>query len=116
MQEQEPKAPPNGDAGAEINMSRIRVGGGVPGLIFAVGTVYIFVVGVPVVRGFFMWSLIAGALISLGLHVFHTRQPARPGSGMLDLSTESTPPMPEAKRVRRIRGFRPFQVDAVSIG
>ena len=42
---------------AEINMSQIRVGGGIPGLIFAAGTVYIFFAGVPEVRWF-----LAGAI------------------------------------------------------
>jgi len=62
----------------EINMSQIRVGGGAAGLIFAAGTVYIFVTGVPSVRMFLVWSLVAGSAISIALHFFHKYKPARP--------------------------------------
>jgi hypothetical protein len=62
----------------EINMSTIRVGGGVAGLIFALGTVYVFVIGLPVVRTFFLWSLLAGAVIATALHIFHKHKPPRP--------------------------------------
>ena len=62
----------------EINMSHIRVGGGVPGLIFAGGTVFIFIVGVPLVRPFLVWSLVAGSVISIALPLFHKYKPARP--------------------------------------
>jgi hypothetical protein len=61
----------------DIDMSHIRVGGGAAGLIFALGTVYIFVTGVPVVRTFFVWSLLAGIVISIALHLFHKYKPAR---------------------------------------
>jgi hypothetical protein len=76
----------------EINMSQIRVGGGVAGLIFALGTVYIFVAGVPAVRAFFVWSLVAGAVISIALHLLHRYKPARPAGSDLDLSSTVTPP------------------------
>jgi hypothetical protein len=62
----------------EINMSHIRVGGGVIGLIFAFGTVFIFVTGLPAVRTFFLWSLVAGAAISIALQFFHKYRPTRP--------------------------------------
>ena len=62
----------------EINMSQIRVGGGAIGLIFAIATVYIFVLGVPAVRAFLIWSLITGTVISIALHLFHMYKPAHP--------------------------------------
>ena len=62
----------------EINMSRIPVGGGMAGLLFAVGTALIFVVGVPVVRAFLVGSMVAGSVISIALHFFHKYKPTRP--------------------------------------
>jgi hypothetical protein len=61
----------------EINMSHVRVGGGIAGLIFSLGTVYIFVVGVPEIRSFFGWSLALGTLISIALHLLHSHKPVR---------------------------------------
>jgi hypothetical protein len=62
----------------EIDMSRIRVGGGAAGFIFAAGTVYIFVTGVPAIRGFFAAAAALGVLLSVALHVVHKLWPARP--------------------------------------
>jgi hypothetical protein len=61
----------------EINMSHIRVGGGVAGLVFTFGTVFIFVTGLPAVRTFLLWSLVAGPAISIALHFFHQYKPTR---------------------------------------
>lgn len=116
MQRDAEKSLPNGDSYPEINMSRIRVGGGIAGLIFAAGTVYIFVVGVPAIRGFFIWSLIAGALISICLHLVHKCRPARPAGGNLDLLAEVDPRRPIAKGESRFHLFVPSQPGAASIG
>jgi len=65
---------------AEINMSQIRVGGGIPGLIFAAGTVYIFFVGVPAVRWFLVGAIVVGSVISIALRLFHRYKPTRSGA------------------------------------
>ena len=75
-------APPreeSGDEGprAEINMSQIRVGGGIPGFIFAAGTVYVFFAGVPEVRWFLAGAIAVGSVISIALRAFHRYKPAR---------------------------------------
>jgi hypothetical protein len=62
----------------EINMSRIQVGGGMAGLLFAIGTALIFAIGVPVVRPFLVGSLVVGFVISIALHFFHKYKPPRP--------------------------------------
>jgi hypothetical protein len=62
----------------EINMSRIKVGGGVMGFLFAAATAYIFVVGIPAVRWFFVGAISIGVGISLVLRVFHKHIPVRP--------------------------------------
>jgi len=62
----------------EINMSRIRVGGGMAGLLFAIGTAFIFAFGLPAVRAFLVWSIMAGSVISIALYLFHKHKPIRP--------------------------------------
>ena len=55
----------------EINMSHIRMGGGVAGLIFTVGCMAIFLVGSPWLW-FFLFSAIAlGAGIGTVMHLLH---------------------------------------------
>jgi len=73
----------------EINMSRIQVGGGMAGLLFAIGTALIFTVGLPVVRNFLAGSLAAGCVISIALHFFHKYRPARPGCRLYGLNPSS---------------------------
>jgi hypothetical protein len=65
---------------AEINMSQIRVGGGIPGFIFAAGTVYIFFAGVPELRWFLAGAIPVGLVISIALRVFHKYKPTRPSA------------------------------------
>jgi hypothetical protein len=62
----------------DINMSHIQVGGGVMGLLFAAGTAYIFVAGIPTVRWFFFGAIAAGFGISIALRLFHKYKPVRP--------------------------------------
>ena len=78
-------APPNQDSAdesprAEINMSQIRVGGGIPGFIFAAGTVYIFFEGIPAVRWFLAGAIAVGSVISIALRLFHRYKPAGPAA------------------------------------
>ena len=73
-----PQDSANASPRAEINMSQIRVGGGVPGFLFAAGTVYIFSAGVPEVRWFLAGAIVVGLVISFALRLFHRYKPARP--------------------------------------
>lgn len=52
----------------DINMSKIPVGGGVAGLIFTVGCMLIFLLGVPVLWYFFAFAVAAGVGIAVFLH------------------------------------------------
>jgi hypothetical protein len=56
-------------------MSKIRVGGGVAGLIFTVGTALIFLVGVPPLRWFAVLALVVGLAVGVGLLLWHKRHP-----------------------------------------
>ena len=48
-----------------INYSKIPIGGGVAGLLAALGVIYIGLVGVPLTRWFLAASLVAGAGMAL---------------------------------------------------
>jgi hypothetical protein len=78
---QHPGAPDRLDAPArtrtpEINLSSIPVGGDVAGLIFAVGSVSIVMLGLPQLRWFFLAAVAGGLLIAGVLAVWHTGHPA----------------------------------------
>ena len=56
---------------AEINMAKIPVSGGIAGLIFAVGTMAIFVIGIPSIRYMLPASLVLGCGIAAFLRTRH---------------------------------------------
>ena len=53
------------DSYPEINISKIPVGGGVAGIIFSVGSILIFLLGVPVLWYFFALALALGVGFAL---------------------------------------------------
>ena len=60
-----------------INISRIRIGGDLGGLIFVVGMVTCFLVGIPAARSFFGLSLAGGVVVAAVLLLWHRRRRAR---------------------------------------
>lgn len=56
---------PEGHPHPGISMHRMKIGGGVAGFIFAVGSVLIFLLGIPAFWGFLGLALLAGAAIAL---------------------------------------------------
>ncbi len=52
----------------QINMSKIAVGGGIAGAIFAIGSMLIFLVGIPVLRYIFPAAIVLGCGVALVLH------------------------------------------------
>lgn len=61
----------------EINISRIRVGGDLGGLIFVVGMMVCLLLGVPSARGFFGGSLAGGVVVAAILLWWHRRRRGR---------------------------------------
>jgi len=57
-----------------IDISRIRIGGDVAGLIFVVGTVVCLLAGVPVARTFFGLTLAAGTVLAVLIAWWHRRR------------------------------------------
>jgi hypothetical protein len=60
-----------------INISRIRVGGDLGGLIFVVGIVVCFLIGLPESRAFFVGTLAGGGGVAGVIWWWHRRQQAR---------------------------------------
>jgi fatty acid desaturase len=60
----------------QINMSKLPVGGGVGGAIFAAGTMSIFLAGIPLVRVMFPIALLVGAAIAMAIHFLHHETPS----------------------------------------
>ena len=56
-------------------MHRLAVGGCVMGAVFAIGSVLIFVVGVPAGRWFLLASFLVGIGVAALLQVWHKRHP-----------------------------------------
>jgi len=59
----------------EITMHRIRIGGGVAGLIFAAGACLIFLIGIPALRWFLLGSMAVGAVLAGLLWRWHSKKP-----------------------------------------
>ena len=63
----------------EINLSAIRVGANAGGLIFAVGSIVILVLGLPAWRWFFLAAFVGGLLVAWALAAWHLSHPSRRG-------------------------------------
>jgi hypothetical protein len=59
----------------QINMSKIPVGGGIAGAIFAVGSMAIFLTGIPAVRYIFPAAIVLGCGVALILHFVRHETP-----------------------------------------
>ena len=72
-------------ASPQINMSKIAVGGGIAGAIFAVGSMMIFLVGIPAIRYIFPAAIVLGCGVALILHFVRHETP---GTSWLLSATE----------------------------
>jgi hypothetical protein len=63
----------NGYPHPGINLSQIRFGGGFAGLVFALGSVAIFLVGIPELWYFLTFALALGFVFALVLGYVHRR-------------------------------------------
>jgi len=59
----------------EINQSRIRVDGNIAGLIYVVGSLMVAMIGLPVVRWFFLAALVLGIVSAVTLLAWHNAHP-----------------------------------------
>ena len=59
----------------QINIAKIPVGGGIAGAIFAVGSMMIFLIGIPVLRYIFPAAIVLGGGVALILHFIRHETP-----------------------------------------
>jgi hypothetical protein len=59
----------------QINMSKLVVGGGIAGTIFAVLSTLIFLVGIPALRYFLPAAIVLGCGVALALHFIRHKTP-----------------------------------------
>lgn len=67
----------DGNASPQINVSKIPVGGGIAGTIFAVGSLLIFVVGIPALRYFLPAAILLGGAVALIIHFVRHETPGK---------------------------------------
>ena len=88
-----------------INMHRLPVGGGFIGLLFAVGTAVIFILGFPTLWYFVVLSAALGVAIALMIRFIHQRTSDR-GKPLSILAADNPAPR---TRVRHQKWHRMFQ-------
>ncbi len=72
----------------QINISKIVVGGGVAGAIFAIGSMLIFLTGLPMLRYFFLVAIVLGCAVALILRLSRRETPGTP---WISAATGTTP-------------------------
>lgn len=62
--------PTNGGLHPGISMHKLPVSGGAVGLLFAVGSMLVFLLGIPAMRWFLVGSIVLGLGVAGGLWLF----------------------------------------------
>jgi sugar phosphate permease len=86
----------------QINVSKLAVGGGIIGLIFAVGSMAIFFIGIPLLRYMFPAAAVLGCAIALVLRLVRHKTPGAPWLRSATESATEVPAKREHKEHRRI--------------
>ena len=61
----------------QINVSKIVVGGGIAGTIFTVGSMLIFLIGIPALRYFLPAAILLGCGVALIIHFIRHETPGK---------------------------------------
>ena len=96
-----------------INMHKLSVGGGFIGLLFAVGTAVIFILGFPTLWYFVAFSAGLGIAIALVIRVFHQRTSDR-SKPLSILATEDSKPGSRVQRQKWHRMFQGYELSRLS--
>jgi sugar phosphate permease len=62
----------------QINVSKIALGGGIAGAIFTIGSMVIFLLGIPLLRYIFPAAIALGCAVALILHFVRHETPGTP--------------------------------------
>jgi hypothetical protein len=82
----------------QMNVSKLAVGGGFVGLIFAIGSMAIFFVGIPLLRYMFPAAAVLGCAVALILRFVRHETPGAPWLRSASESQPETPGKPERTR------------------
>ncbi len=69
----------------QINASKLIVGGGIIGAVFAVGSMSIFLIGIPILRVMLPAAIVLGGAVAL---IFHFKRHETPGAPWIIAATE----------------------------
>ena len=72
----------------QINLSKVAVGGGIAGAIFTIGSMVIFLVGIPLLRYVFPAAIVVGCAVALILHFVRRETPG--ASWLLSVTEKKT--------------------------
>jgi hypothetical protein len=61
----------------QINLAKIPVGGGIAGAIFALGSILIFLIGIPALRYFLPAAVVLGFGVALVIHFIRHETPGK---------------------------------------
>jgi hypothetical protein len=79
----------------QIDSAKISTGGGIAGAIFTIGSLLIFLFGIPVLRYLFPAAVVLGCAVALLLH-FRRRE--TPGAPWILAATQNIAAPPEPER------------------
>jgi hypothetical protein len=91
----------------QINISKIPGGAGIAGALFALGSMLIFLVGIPRLRYFFIAAVVLGCGIALILRFTRRETPGKPWIPSATQHPGSTPPVQAALSINRPEDLRP---------
>jgi sugar phosphate permease len=78
----------------QINASKLVVGGGIIGAIFAAGSMSIFLIGIPILRVMLPAAIVLGVAVAL---IFHFRRHENPGAPWIISATEQKTEAPSRR-------------------
>ena len=82
----------------QINASKLIVGGGIVGAIFTIGSMLIFLTGLPILRFLFPVAFLLGCVLALLRRLL---RPKTPGAPWLLAATTNVPELPTAPACER---------------
>src|ERR1051326_7678500 len=97
---------PEDSPNPQINVSKIPGGGGLAGALFAIISMLIFLIGIPLLRYFLVGAVVLGGAVAL---VVRFMRHQTPGTPWIRAATETAPePQSQANRDERgdVKDFR----------
>ena len=82
----------------QINISKIPGGAGIAGALFALGSMLIFLIGIPRLRFFFIAAIVLGCAIALILRFVRRETPGKPWILSATPNENSPTPFDQAAR------------------